>query len=565
MQAKNTIVSIIGILVLLLAGCAPAAAPTPTTKPTAAPVKVETPAAKPTVAPSAPSPTPKPAAEQPRYGGTLTRVVYEDPGHLDVHQVALGPALHALPNVYNGLARFHPLEHDKIIPDLAEKWEISPDGLTYTFYLRKGVKWHDGKPFTSADAKITIDRMAFWKEYKIVSPRGQQLFFALDRVETPTDDTVKVSLKHPSASFLSNIASGAVMVLPKHILDVKGDMKKDAIGTGAFKFKSWNFGVSMEMVKNPDYFVKGLPYLDGITFYVIKDSATRFAAFRTGQVKMTGIGSPAMSHSQAELARRELADKITVAQHPALRRFMFFSNVKRKPWDDLKVRKAADLTLDRQGAIKLHDNVGTIGAALDPKGVWGIKESDMTKRPGYRQPKDADVAEAKKLLADAGYPTGLKAGMLTRSTGDTPQVAEVMKEQLGKIGIDVTLEPKETAVAEDRANRHDFDTMCWAVADPFDDPDIAIGGYYTTGTGRNYGAFSDKAIDQLYEKQSRTLDTAERKKLVIEIQERLLEVSIYPILFWDVYNLGFWKEVKGYMPGPGFLSFNNLDHVWLAK
>ncbi|MBI2906155.1 MAG: hypothetical protein HYX92_00720 [Chloroflexi bacterium] len=561
----GTLICLLNILAIAVASCAPAAAPAPTPRPTSAPAKAETPAAKPVAPASTPAATPKPAADQPRYGGVLTRANPEDPPNLDVHQASSVNAQLPLANIYNGLVRYDPADVNKVIPDITEKWEVSPDGKVYTFSLQKGVKWHDGRPFTSEDAKFSLERMAFWKEHKIVSPRGGALLSPVEKVDAVDPNTLKVTLKYPSASFLENAASGFVLMLPKHVIQAKGDMKKDAVGTGPFKFKDWSLGVSFEVVKNPDYFVKGLPYLDGVKVFPIKDDATRLAAFRTGQIRMTGIASKALTHTEAERVRREMPDKATVVSHPAAMRYLLFFNSKKKPWDDIRVRQAVDLVFDRKAAIAINTNVGVLGASLHPTGKWGIPEDDMAKRPGYRQPKDQDVAKAKSLLTEAGYADGFKTTMLVRSGTVSEQQGVVAKDQLGKIGINVSLDVRESAVWQDRSNRHDFEISSLPASDPTDDPDATFSAYYITGGSRNFGEFSDKQIDDLFKKQAATLDEKERKKLVLQIQERILELALYPVIFWDVYNMGYWNEVRGYKPGFGPYTHNNLDRVWLAR
>ncbi|MBI2909105.1 MAG: ABC transporter substrate-binding protein [Chloroflexi bacterium] len=541
----------------LLSGCAPVSAPVASPALGIPPV--------PAAAAPAPSPASKPSVEQPRYGGILTRANPEDPPNLDMHQASSVSVQLALANVYNGLIRLDPVELEKVIPDLAERWDVSPDGKSYTFHLRKGVSWHDGKPFTAEDARFSLERVAFWKEHKIVSPRSGQLVSALQKVDVADASSIRITLKYPNASFLGNMAAGWVVMVPRHVVEAKGDLKKDAVGTGPFKWKQWNLGVSHELTKNSDYFLKGLPYLDGIRVYVIKDDSTRFAAFRTGQVKMTGIASKALNHGQAEMLRKEMSDKIAVISHPAAVRYMLLMQSKRKPWDDIRVRQALDLGFDRKAAITINYNVGMIGAAMHPKGVWGIPEEEMARRPGYRQPKEEDVARAKSLLTEAGYASGFKTQVLVRKGVESEQQGVVIKDQLARIGIEATLDVRDSADNQDRVNRRDFDLHSRIFTDPLDDPDTTFSAYYVTGGSMNYGEFSDKTIDELFAKQAAMLDQKARKEVVLDIQRRILDQVMYFVLFWDTYNLGFWKEVRGYMPGFGPYSHNNLDHVWLAK
>lgn len=553
------IVGVLMLITMLFSAACTSAGPSPTPASTAAPKSAQTP----TPAPPSPVSTPKPTAEEPRYGGVLFRANFDDPVSFDVHQETLPNSHLVLANFYSGLARLDSADVTKVVPDLAEKWESNADGSVWTFSLRKGVKWHDGKAFTSEDAKFSLERMAFWKEHKIVSPRGGALLTAVQGVEAPDENTVRVKLKYPSASFIANIATGWVLIMPKHTIEAKGDMKKDINGTGPFKFKSYNPMASFEMVKNADYFIKGRPYLDGITFFPIKDDATRLSAFRVGRTRMTTTGARGLSHPEAELIRKEMPDKAVVVTHTSYLRAMILLKTNKAPWNDVRVRKAIDLALDRQAAIKINSGIGMLGATMDPSGQWGIPEAEMKDRPGYRQPKDADIAEAKRLLAEAGYAAS-KTTMLVRSGGTYEKIGILVKEHLAKIGMDVTLDLKDAGAITDLYNRKAFDISATVITDPLDDPDVAT-AYYVTNGARNFGDFSDKQVDELLDKQARTIDVNERKKMVRQLQERMLELAPYPILYWDLYNMGYWKEVRGYKPGGGAFSHSALIDVWLAK
>lgn len=553
--------AVLTVLGLMLANCAPTPA-SPSAKSVSSPVKAAD-ATPTTVQPDAPTPTPKSEGTQPRYGGILTRSHTEDPPTLDIHQELSANAHLSLANVYNGLVRFDTVDLDKVAPELADSWEVSPDGKSFTFKVHPGVKWQDGTPLTVDDVKFSLERMAFWKEHRIVSPRGGAMLRLVEKVEAPDSSTVKITLKSPSGAFMRNMASGWVLIMPKHVIQAKGDMKKDAVGSGAFKWKGISPGVVVDLVKNEDFFVRGLPYLDGIRIFTIKDDATRLAAFRTGRIKMTGIASRALTHAQAEMVKKELSDKVQVVTHSAVMRSLIFTNIKKTPWNDVRVRKAVDLAFDRQAAIKINFGKGMIGGAFDPSGMWGIEEKEMVKKPGYRQPKEPDLEQALKEMAEAGYANGFKTRMLVNAGGLTESRGVVARDQLARIGIQVELEVLDGGSVQARLNKHDFDMTSNNRSDPGDDPDV-FASYFVTGGSTNYGEFSDSRIDELFEKQSSILDVKERQKVAFEIQERLLELAPMSIVFWDMYNLGFWQDVKGYMPGRGAYSHNNLDHVWLS-
>ncbi|MFH1485871.1 MAG: ABC transporter substrate-binding protein, partial [Chloroflexota bacterium] len=575
-NAKRTFMTCLMAAGLLVLGCGPGVAPTPTpaspapktAAPTAKPAPATAVPAAATVAPkpaapkpAAPAATPKPAAERPRYGGIVTRVMDRDLDHFDLQQGRTAPFSQVLFNVYQGLVRIDHLDHKTIRPELAEKWEVSPDGKTYTFTLYKSIKWHDGKPFTTDDILYSLDRIKNPKKYKAISPRGEGLIVALDNAEAAGADTIKLSTKYPSASFLLNIATGWVAVQPKHILEAKGDMKKDCVGTGPFKFKSKNPGVSLELVKNPDYHVKGLPYLDGIKFFTIADTATRFSAFRTGQVLITFSGSKGLTPAHTEIVKKEMADKAVAYDHDSQMRYSIVFNQNKKPWSDVRVRRAVDLVFDRQAAIKVNGkgNIGSLYVA-----PWGMKSAELAKLPGYRQPKDADVAQAKQFMAEAGYADGFKTTLLCRSGGASAPQGVVAKDQLAKIGIDAEVIVKGTPEVADRFVRRAFDLVSYGFLDTTGDPDETLFTYYYTKGSSNYGDFSDKEIDALIEKQARTLDGKAREAILAEIERKSLELVPMAICFWDVYQTGAWKIVKDWRPGPGIHPWGKFDQMWLA-
>ncbi len=558
--------------VLLATACAPAGAvPQARSEQPAAP----TPAAPAPAAPSpaAAAPTPRPGATPaaaptstvvaPQRGGVLNVATTEDPPTYDVHQESSPTVAVPFRNVYEGLVQYHYQRQSEIVPELAESWEASADGLTYVFRLRKDVKWHDGRPFTADDAAFSYMRMANPKAYKIISPRGEPLLAAVDKAEAVDPYTLRVRLKAPSASFMGNIATDWALILPKHTTESQGDMKRIVNGTGPFTWGSHDRGVKIEVKKNPSYYDKSLPMLDGLAFYVIFDDATRFAAFRTGRVKMTFIGSNSLTAEQTEILARDLASKVTIKDHAAISRIMFIVNTTKEPWKDVRVRKAVDLALDRQNLIKLNGNDGLIGVAMHPLGAWGIRQEDLRSRPGYRESKTEDIAQAKKLLADAGYGAGFKTTLA--SYGIAGRLTPAVKEQLKAIGIDIQIELLAQGPLIDRLNQKTFEAIWYNVGDLLDEPDLVLNSLYVTNGSRNFGNFSDKEVDSLIDEQSRTTDLNKRKQLVLRLQERLLETSPYPIAFWSVYRRAFWNEVHEYKPGPGVHVNLKMDHVWMSK
>ena len=222
------------------------------------------------------------AADTPRRGGVLLAVIGADPPSLDPHQESTFANIELVAPLYSTLLQLDPYSYPKIIGDLATEWKISPDGLTYTFKLHPGVKFHDGSPLTSADVKASYDKIIF-------PPQGvrsvrKNAYTAVDQVEAPDPATVVFKLKFPSASLLANLASPWNVIFPKKYLDKDPNyFKTNVIGSGPFKFKSYTRGSTFEGERNPDYFVKDRPYLDGYKFFISPETSVRAAAIRSGR------------------------------------------------------------------------------------------------------------------------------------------------------------------------------------------------------------------------------------------------------------------------------------------
>ncbi|MBI2907711.1 MAG: ABC transporter substrate-binding protein [Chloroflexi bacterium] len=560
---------------LILASCAPTVAPTPTAKPAApaaqptskpAPTKVgETkPAPSPAAKPAAPTPSPKPAADQPRYGGILNISAQADPISLDMQQESSYLVSSVVQCPYSGVTQFDSNDPEKMIGDLARNWDISKDGLTYTFSLNEGVKFHDGSPLSAEDIKFSFERM-MRPPRGILAPRRADLA-AVDRIEAPDKNTVKFLLKYPSGAFLNVISSGWMVVYSKAYVEKKGDMKKDVMGTGPYKLKNYSIGVSLEYVKNPDYFVKGRPYLDGIVFYIIKDAGTRLAAFRTGQVKLTGPGASGLTAPDAEIVKKTLPQAILMS-YPAFSRTEIMMQNKQKPWDDVRVRRAVHLAIDRQLAITvLEQGYGELASHFP--GDWGIPRDELLKMPGWRQPKDQDMADARKLLAEAGFPSGMTVKTLVRAEKQFEELSVFVADQLAKVGMKLELEVKDAAVRTDMLVKGTWEFHPRVASLAFPDPEN-VGRYWTKPIGDDWGQnwqrFTDEKVWELFDKQSRAGDPSERKKIVRELDLRLIELAAMPIVFWRTAIIGMWPEVKNRGKVAGFFSFQKYQDIWLAK
>src|SRR5712692_6393678 len=334
---------------------------------------------------------PAEAQEKPRPGGILTWFDYGDPGRLDVHAESPLVVQQATAGIWSGLLHYDPDNPSKIAGDLAERWTVSPDGKTYTFHLRKGVKWHDGQPFSAADVKASFDR--------ILNPEFQS---------------------PKCGASLKPLVQSVEMLDANNVLVKYGDLNQPEaqIGTGPFRFKKYERGSVIEWEKNPSYFIPGLPYLDGVKQFILVGGPTQLAAAKAAKVMLWDAWPP-MRKTQADELRRA-RDDVEIYQAPINTLFLIYLNSQKPPFNNPDLRRAVNLAIDRQELVaKSLEGAGVPCAILDPKllGDFALPLEEVNKVPGCRQPKEADIAEAKRLI-EKHHPGGLDIEVAVRSVGN---------------------------------------------------------------------------------------------------------------------------------------------------
>jgi peptide/nickel transport system substrate-binding protein len=504
-------------------------------------------------------------AQTPRRGGVLLAAIAADAPSLDPHQETTFATIELVAPLYSLLLQIDPLNYPKIIGDLATDWKIAPDGLTYTFKIRQGVKFHDGSTLTATDIKASYD--------KIVSPpQGvrsvrKNAYTAVSSIEAPDVETVVFKLKFPSASLLSNLASPWNVIYPKKYLDRDPNhFKANVVGSGPFKFKNYTRGSTFEGERNPDYFVKDRPYLDGYKFYISPETSVRAAALRSGRA---WIEFRTMPLSEVDAIRKQLGDKVVVQETPATGLFGIALNNTVKPFNDVRVRRALTLAIDRYTAGRVLYPIASLrdaGGLMRPATEWATAEAELEKLPGFGRDMEKNRAEARRLLAEAGYPNGFKVVLKNRNVKIPYQdFAVFVIQEWRKIGIEAEHRPLETASwFSDGRDKGNFDLIISGTFNYMDDPDLFL-QRYTTGDPNNWGRFSDPGIDDLFARQTRTLDPSERKRLINEIEKIVLENAYYiPGLWWG-RAVVHWAKVKNYVAPPNHYSNQKLQDVWLAE
>jgi peptide/nickel transport system substrate-binding protein len=504
-------------------------------------------------------------AETPRRGGVLLAAIGADPPSLDPHQESTFANIQLVAPLYSTLIQFDPQTYPNIIGDVATEWKIAPDGLTYTFKIRRDIKFHDGSALTAADVKATYEKIVNPPEGTRSARKAH--YKAIQSVEAPDESTIVFKLKHPSASFLPNLASPWNVIFPKKYLDKDPNyFMKNVVGSGPFKFKSYTRGATFEGERNPDYFIKDRPYLDGYKFFISPETSVRAAAVRSGRVHIEFRGLP---NSEVDAITKHLGDRARVQFAPTPGWWAISFNTRIKPYNDVRVRKALTLAIDRYTMSKVLfplTGLQGVGGLVRPGTEWAMSPAELEKLPGFGRDIAKNLTEAKRLLAEAGYPNGFKTILKNRNVKLPYQDFAVFHiQEWKKIGIEVTNRPLETAAwFADGRDTGDFEMMVDPHVDFMDEPDLALVDF-VSGNSANWGRISDPEIDDLYERQARALDKVERKKLVNQLEKVVLEKAYYVAGLWWVRSIVHSAAVKNWVAAPSHYSNQKLQDVWLAE
>jgi peptide/nickel transport system substrate-binding protein len=509
-------------------------------------------------------------AQAPKYGGVLTIHPLTAPPSLSPHEESTIATVEQVSACYSNLVYFDPTKKqeslDTIIPELAEKWSWQDNYRNLVFMLRRDVKWHDGKPFTSKDVKHTFDmvRGAPDADGKLrINPR-KLWYDNVEHIEAADPYTVVFRLKRPQPSLLLLLASGYSPIYPAHVQ--LADLKSACVGTGPFKLKEYRPGEFVEYVRNPDYFVKGRPYLDGVKWIHIKDRSTQIAALQAGQLEAAGRG---WNKSNMEAAKKGKPDLVVLEGDSNVNDNVLV-NFKRAPLNDPRVRRAVNLALDRKSyLVGPRQGAATFGGAMQPRptGIWGLPTAEVSKLPGMGDPTK-QKAEAKKLLAEAGYGPShpMKLTVSTRALAIYVDTASWMVDQLRQVGIDAVLEQIETGVWHPKMTRLDFQVALNLTGTAVDDPDAMLFENYRCGSQRNFSGYCSEEIDRLMVEQSQTLDRAKRVALVNEIDRKLQQEGARPILGWGKHWAVHQPRVKGFAHHDNSIfNASRFQDVWLDK
>ena len=509
------------------------------------------------------------AQDAPRNGGELVMMVPAEPPSYDGHREGTFGTVHPLAPHYNTLLRIDPTDRTGTRPvgDLADSWTISPDGLTYTFKLRPGVRFHDGSPMTSRDVKASYDKIIFPTGGVISARKGT--YQAVEAVEAPDPQTVRFRLKWPETSFLVNLASPFSWIFKADIL--ARDMRwyeTNVMGTGPFKFVEHVKGSHWVAKKNPDYWDKGKPYLDGYRALFISSSSAQVAALRGERAHAQFRG---LSPVDRDILVQALGSKITVQESPWDCVSLVAFNHERKPFDDKRVRRALTLALDRHGASRSLSRITVVkevGGIQVPGTPWATPPVELEKLAGYGRDVAASRAEARRLLREAGVPDGFAFTFKNRGLPQPYEPVGIwLIDQWRQIGLTVKQEVVEASAMVSVLRKGDFDVASDAQCNFVVEPDMDISKFQSVGVSdNNYGRYKDPVLDDLYIKQARAVDPEERRRHLRAFEKRLLDEEahyIYTLQWHRIVPLS--AKVRGWTVTPSHFLNQQLDGVWLAE
>jgi peptide/nickel transport system substrate-binding protein len=511
------------------------------------------------------------AAEAPKHGGIL-RVRGWDPPHFDPHLTRNFRTNTALSFVYSTLLR-HKVGAGvragtfAIEPHLAERWE-TPDDTTYIFHLRRGVRWHNkppvnGRELVAEDVKFTFDRYRAEKG----NPE-RQLLDPVDRIEVVDRYTVKFLLKEPFVWLLDVLANAmGVWIIAPEVVEKYGDLKKveTAIGTGPFLLERYEASVKTVFKRNPEYFLKGQPYVDEVEWRVLDDDSTGLAMYRTGQIDC-GPWTAFWAVRQPDLEALKQS-------HPHLHYQDFLGNMihtialrnDQPPFTDVRVRRAISHAIDRQAIIDAVYLRGEPSPAV-PRGLseWSLPIDQLGAGAKYYQ---YNPKEARRLLAEAGFPRGFKTQLA--ATGgygaDFLDAVQLAQRYLKDVGIEAELKLQEYGAYMATTAQGKYEAMTMGPYAIGWEPDSALYGPYVPDQLRNRGHVNDPKLTAMVQAQRRTKDLQARKQLIFDIQRYAAEQQYYVYLSTPMFTGSWQSYVKNYAPNLTFDHGNRVAALWLER
>ena len=536
-----------------------------------------------------PTPTPRPdsvafsgqASSNPngKYGGTIAMHVAGNVAHWNIMECASGGTCMSPTSPFsNGIVHYNgeTPEPQDIRGDLATGWSLSSDGLTYVFDLPENARWHDGEPITADDVVFSLEEMV---RTDVPRPRSGQIrpYYKASRAIDP--ETVEVELNFASSAFLAFLATDFMKLWPKHHVGTDPatqknmSLEENILGSGPFKMVKHDKDVSYEWEKNEDYFKEGLPYFDGMKYFIINDSSRIVSAYKADQVLMTAYLNSNMNVREGQdLAKAKEGQGRVFFAGPTLWHGLLI-NTNAEPFTDVRVRRAINLVLHRQA---FNETFGAgeylIGSPLPPDQWFSYTTEEWLQYPGLRQTPEGDkhpddIAEAQRLMADAGFADGFETTILAANFLSFPDMALVAANQMERwLNIKATVQPEEPAAGYVRYEGGDWKLGFHGNGILIMDPDQLVAGSYLSAATRNYSAWEPAEIRRLYDEQIIESDIERRRELVLEMADYLANEDTHvAITTWAMLVPYVDNRIKNYNIASGFANHTNKEHLWYEE
>ena len=506
-------------------------------------------------------------ASEPQRGGSVRWFITADPRQLDPHMATSPGEQQAVSGLYSGLLQYDTESSGKVIPDLADRWELSSKHKVYTFYLRRDVQWHDGVGFTAADVLATFTRLLAPSARH--TPCGSALQPIVKDIEGLDEYTVRFYLKAPAASFLPTLASGWCAMTAKHVLQRHGDQwhLTSQTGTGPFRLQAYVPGSHIEWERNPTYYDSRYPYVDRVTQVILSDHVRQLNDAQAGQVHLWAHWPP-LSRWQKNELQQSRDDAIHLYQQPLNTVWAIHLNPNRAPFDRPEIRRAVHLALDRQALFEAaFAGAGAPCAILDPAvyGQWALPLNEVRTFPGCRQPKAADVAEAKALVTSL-YPDGLTVDISVRGISNYLERAQMIMAQLRQVGISGRIKAYGSQTGWQRYHEKKFvvigteDTTMM-----MSDPSALFDMLFASQGRHNWSKWKDTTVDRLVRNGKREMEPEKRRRIYHALQLHLLSGDSPSVIVGWVSGWFFHdKRLHNYPPSVAAGRYNGLKHAWLS-
>ena len=583
LSPKWLIPALLLLALMIAAACGGSATPAPSTAvpPTAAPLSTP----EPTEPPAPPTAMIVPSGEsfsfplkpdwvaEGKYQSMVLQLVGRtNPGLWDLHYAGhlTASSVPAAPQ-FSNLVEYDPVNPTEVIGDLASGWDVSDDGMIYTFHLRDA-QWWDGEPVTAEDIVFSLDRITLPDAIRTrtAALRG---FYEYQTATAVDEKTVRVPVKFPSPLFLRNLATEYMKMYPKHTTEnlAQDDANRafGLMGSGPWKLKEFQPQIFWEHERNTNYYKPDRPFFDGLRFNIIRDMPRLLSAIQLGQAMTTDL--PAIGSYRPEdfyQLQKETNGRIRALLLKPGFQLVLILHMNKPPFDDPRMRRALFLAIDRQELAEVtycREPWGCFGSpgTFLPYNPYESPEV-LANVPGYRMPKDADIAEAKALMAEAGYADGVNVELNSNASGVSVRINEVWTEQVrAAVGIDFTLETQDTAGTVMRMSQATLNASTDGTSPLITDPSTFLSQHYLPKIQKNPESWSDPRLDELIQLQSMELDSTKRLEFIKEATELLQKgESHFVPLVWGQEGGGMDYRLQNYYLAPTNQFLRKWDHVW---